>query len=206
MPVKVLRRKKSATPVAAERGSSQKSDQELVRGCLQGHEEEWNSLVEKYQNLVFSIPIRYGLSRDEAADIFQAVWLDLLQDLPKLKDPKALPKWLMQVTAHKCFHWKRRSARMVSHDDEEASVPEATVPPDAELNLHEVEKEQMLRDARAVLQPRCQTLIQMLFYDDPSRPYQEVAASLGLATGSIGLLRQKCLDQLRENLEVLGFS
>jgi RNA polymerase sigma factor (sigma-70 family) len=205
MPVKELRREKNATP-ATEQKSGRKSDRDLVQGCLQRRDEDWNLLIDKYKNLIFSIPIRYGLSRDEAADIFQAVCLELLQDLAKLKDPKALPKWLMQVTTHKCFHWKRQSARMVSHDDEDAAIPEASVPAEAELNLRKVEQEQMLREARATLPPRCQELVRMLFYEQPSRPYQEVAVSLGLATGSIGLLRQKCLDQLRDHLDALGFS
>ena len=57
----------------------------------------------------------------------------------------------------------------------------------------------MLREARASLPTRCQELIHMLFYEEPKRPYQQVAESLGLATGSIGLLRQKCLDSLRDS-------
>lgn len=205
MPVKESARGKSAAP-AAEHKANRKSDRDLVQGCLQGRDEDWNLLIDKYKNLIFSIPIRYGLSREEAADIFQSVCLDLIQDLPKVKDPKALPKWLMQVTSHKCFHWKRQRARIVSQDDEEAKIPEAAVQADAELNLREVEEEQMLREARAGLPPRCQELIRMLFYEEPTRPYQQVAASLGLATGSIGLLRQKCLDRLRNALDALGFS
>jgi RNA polymerase sigma factor (sigma-70 family) len=205
MPVKELPGEKNLLRSGPQR-ASRKSDRELVEGCLRGSDEDWNVLIDRYKNLIFSIPIRYGLSRDEAADIFQAVCLNLLQDLPKLKDPKALPKWLMQVTSHKCFHWKRQRARMVSQDDEETKVPEAAVPAEAEVNLREVEEEQMLREARAGLPPRCQELIRMLFCEEPARPYQEVAASLGLATGSIGLLRQKCLDRLRNALHALGFS
>src|SRR5579885_2133115 len=71
--------------------------------------------------------------------------------------------------------------------------------------LREAEEEQMLRSALSDLAPRCQDLIRMLFYEEPSRPYKEIAASLGLATGSIGLLRQKCLERLRERLESAGF-
>jgi RNA polymerase sigma factor (sigma-70 family) len=200
MPVKkTIREKASPTP-------TRKSDRELVRGCLKGRNEDWNELVDKYKNLIFSIPIRYGLSRDEAADIFQSVCLELIQDLPRLKDPKALPKWLMQVSSHKCFHWKRQSARMISHDDEETKLAEKSVPPDAELSLREVQEEQMLREARANLPKRCQELIRMLFYEEPVQPYRQVAEALGLATGTIGLLRQKCLDRLRISLNALGFS
>jgi RNA polymerase sigma factor (sigma-70 family) len=183
-----------------------KSDRELVQDCLRGNQDAWNFLINKYKNLIFSIPIRYGFSREEAADIFQAVLLELIQELPKLREPKALPKWLMQVTVHKCFHTKRQNSRTVSQDDEATEIPEARIPAQAELDIHEVEEEQMLREAVAALSPRCRELIHMLFFEEPKRRYQQIASSLGLATGSIGLLRQKCLDQLKKRLDALGFS
>lgn len=183
-----------------------RSDRELVDGCRRGHEEDWNALIAKYKNLIFSIPIRYGLSREEAADIFQSVCLDLIKELPRLRDAKALPKWLMQVTAHRCFHWKRHQGRFVSRDDEDAGVPEETVDAEAEALLHEVQQEQALREALLAMPQRCRELIQMLFYEEPSRPYQQIATSLGLAIGSIGLLRQKCLDRMKKRLDALGFS
>ena len=187
-------------------GAHPRSDQELVEGCRRGREEDWNALVDKYKNLIFSIPIRYGLSREEATDIFQSVCLELIQELSKLRDPKALPKWLMQVTAHKCFHWRRQQGRMVSQGDSETTLPEMTVAPTAELILREVQEEQMLREAVAELPARCRELIHMLFFEEESRPYQQVAATLGLATGSIGLVRQKCLQRLKKRLDTLGFT
>jgi RNA polymerase sigma factor (sigma-70 family) len=183
-----------------------KTDRELVHSCLRGSQEAWNFLIDKYKNLIFSIPIRYGFSREEAADIFQAVFLELIQELPKLREPKALPKWLMQVTAHKCFHTKRQNSRTVSQEDEATEIPETRIPAQAELDIREVEEEQMLREAMAALSPRCRELIHMLFFEEPKRHYQQIASSLGLATGSIGLLRQKCLDQLKKRLDALGFS
>src|SRR5690348_10942592 len=79
------------------------SDEKLVRACVQSDQEAWGALIDRYKNLIFSIPIKYGFSREDAADLFQAVCVELLQALPKLREPKALPKWLMQVTAHKCL-------------------------------------------------------------------------------------------------------
>jgi RNA polymerase sigma factor (sigma-70 family) len=200
MPVKLAERRASAPSSAA------KSDRDLVQGCLKYREEDWALLVDKYQSLIYSIPFRYGFTREEAADIFQSVCLDLIQELPKLRDPQALPKWLMQVTAHKCFHRKAFNKRMVSRDDEDIAIPETSAPAQAEINLFEIEEEQMLREAMASLAPRCRELVHMLFFEEPKRPYQQVAASLGLATGSIGLLRQKCLDHLRKRLDELGFA
>ena len=189
----------------SEKDTTILSDKVLVSRCLEGDADSWSLLLDKYKALIYSIPIRYGFSREEAADIFQAVCLELIQQLGKVREPNALPKWLMQVTAHKCFHAKRQSQRLVFTDSEESTLPEASVPPDAESLLREVEEEQILRLALNELQPRCRNLIEMLFFEEPKRPYQEVASSLGLATGTIGLLRQKCLEYLRKSLRKSGF-
>ena len=110
-------------------------DTRLVRECLRGNEEAWSALIDKYKNLIFSIPIKYGFSVDDATEIFQAVCVGLLTELPKLREPKALPKWLMQITAHKCFHRKREQQRTESSDDGEEESREPSVPAGAENHL-----------------------------------------------------------------------
>ncbi len=181
------------------------SDVRLVRDCLRGREEAWSALIHKYKNLIFSIPIKYGLSRDDAADVFQGVCLGLLSELPKLREPRALPKWLMQVTAHKCLHWRRQQLRLVSSDSEDAGIPEIEVPAAADRLLLEAEQEQIVREALTGLAPRCRQLVQMLFFEEPVRSYQDIAATLGVAVGSIGFIRQRCLDRLRRRLDEMGF-
>jgi RNA polymerase sigma factor (sigma-70 family) len=178
-------------------------DIRLVKECLQGSEEAWSALIEQYKNLIFSIPIKYGFSADDASDIFQAVCLELLSDLPKLREPKALPKWIMQVTSHKCFHRKRQMLRTETSDDDKTF--EQVTPARAEEFLRQAEDEQALRDGMLGVPARCRELIRMLFFEEPARPYQEVAESLGIAIGSIGFIRQRCLSRLRLQLEDAGF-
>src|SRR5579863_9773456 len=119
-------------------------DARLVRECLDGNEEAWSALIDKYKNLIFSIPIKYGFSADDATDIFQAVCLELLSELPKLRKPKALPKWIMQVTAHKCFHHKRQLQRTQTPDSD-GELAEQSTPARADGILREAEEEQALR-------------------------------------------------------------
>ena len=76
------------------------TDASLVRECVNGSEEAWSALLEKYKRLIYSIPVKYGLAPDAASDVFQEVCVELLAELPRLREPRALPKWLMQVTAH----------------------------------------------------------------------------------------------------------
>jgi RNA polymerase sigma factor (sigma-70 family) len=180
-------------------------DTRLVKECLRGNDEAWSALVDKYKNLIFSIPIKYGFSADDAADIFQAVCLELLAELPKLRKPKALPKWIMQVAAHKCYHRKKQQQRTEVSDPDDKKL-DRSEPPRAEEILREAEEEQNLRQAISELPPRCRELVHMLFYEEPSRPYHEIASSLGIATGSIGFIRQRCLERLRKRLVDAGFS
>ena len=180
------------------------NDTRLVKECLSGNEAAWSRLIDKYKALIYSIPIKYNLPPQEAADVFQATCVELLVRLPELREPRALPKWLMQVAHHECYRVKRLSQRVVSRDSEENS-PEPEIPPIAESLVVQTQEEQMLREAMATLTPQCHRLVEMLFFESPSRPYAEVAAELGLALGSIGFTRQKCIERLRRQLEDLGF-
>ena len=66
------------------------NDRDLVRACLSGNQQAWAAIVEKYKGLVYSVPVRYRMSPQDAADVFQEVWLDLYSELPSLREPGAL--------------------------------------------------------------------------------------------------------------------
>jgi RNA polymerase sigma factor (sigma-70 family) len=180
------------------------NDTRLVRQCLSGSEEAWSLLIEKYKALIYSIPIKYGLPPHEATDVFQATCVELLARLPELREPRALPKWLIQVAHHQCCRWKRENRRVISRDSER-DLPEPETPAIAEALVQQTREEQMLREAMAALSPKCRRLIELLFFETPARPYSEVAGELDLAVGSIGFTRQKCIERLRRTLKDLGF-
>jgi len=180
------------------------SDDRLVRECRKGNQAAWSALVEKYKNLIFSIPIKFGLPREDAADIFQAVCVDLLSSLPKLREPRAIAKWLMQTSFHKCLRWKKDRLNLEDPEvlDGERNASTDQLPDEM---LHQVQREQSVRDALAALPPRCGRMVSMLFFDDPPRPYEQVAKELGIASGSIGFIRGRCLKKMRQLLEEKGF-
>jgi RNA polymerase sigma factor (sigma-70 family) len=182
------------------------NDGRLIRECLRGNDRAWSALIAKYKGLIFSIPLKYGATPDDAADVFQAVCLELFAELPRLRKAAALRRWLITVTAHQSLHWKtkrqRRGEQELTEADEERVETEHGMP--AEL-LEEIEREQLVREAIAQLPRRCQEIIKLLFYEDPPVPYRDLARRLGLATGSIGFIRGRCLVRLQRALERLGF-
>ena len=188
----------------AREGMASWPDDRLVPECVKGNEQAWSALIDKYKNLIYSIPIKLGI-HDEAADIFQAVCLDLLFDLPRIREPRALPKWLMQACYHKCVQHRRKSERYVAAGENIADTLPADGDQLPETLLCELEKEQMVRHALTELNPRCEQMIRMLFFEVPPRPYEAIARELDLATGSIGFIRGRCLDKLKKQLEKMGF-
>jgi RNA polymerase sigma factor (sigma-70 family) len=182
---------------------SAQSDAYLVAECLKGNEQAWDGLIKKYKRLVYSIPIKYGASSADAADILQSVYMELFCELSKLRRTESLKSWLMVVTARKCFQWHREKRLELALDNIEEQYPEAIAV--SAPQFIEAEKEQFLREGIAQLSPRCRELVRLLFYEQPPLPYAEVAQRLGLAIGSIGLTRARCLERLQKVLSRMGF-
>jgi RNA polymerase sigma factor (sigma-70 family) len=183
------------------------SDEKLIKACLKGDAEAWSALIDKYKNLIYSIPIKFGMYQD-AGDIFQAVCVDLMSELSNLREHRALPKWLIQTCYHRCLQYRRVAGRLVELEPEHTEkLPDSNKNDDPlpEQMLVQLQQEQLLRDVIAEMPKRCERMIQMLFFETPARPYDEVAKELGLATGSIGFIRGRCLAQLKKQLEKRGF-
>ncbi len=184
------------------------SDERLIGRCLKGDQEAWSALIDKYKNLIYSIPIKLGMHQD-AGDIFQSVCVDLLSELPRLREHRALPKWLMQTCYHKCLHYQRAADRLVElapeGTDSDAAPPASSADDLPEQMLVQLEQEQILRDAISELPEKCERMVRLLFFEIPPRPYESVAEELGMATGSIGAIRGRCLAYLRKHLEERGF-
>jgi RNA polymerase sigma factor (sigma-70 family) len=181
------------------------SDERLVRECLNGSQEAWAELIGKYKNLIYSIPIKYGLSREDAGEIFQQVCLQIVAALPALREPRSLAAWLIKVTARGSSDFVEQQRRLKwvdleSHEDQIGVVDDGI-----ERLMRGVEQEQIFREALSQLRPRCQELIRMLFFEPQSVPYEDVAKKLGIAKGSIGFIRVRCLKRLRRQLEAQGF-
>ena len=185
------------------------SDEQLISLCLKGDQEAWSALIDRYKNLIYSIPIKLGMYQD-AADIFQSVCVDLLSELQRLREHRALPKWLMQTCYHKCLHYQRAAERIVDLASE-GSKSDGANRESSSLNelpehlLVQLEQEQILRDAILQLPQQCERMVRLLFFEIPPRPYENVAEELGMATGSIGAIRARCLASLKKQLKKRGF-
>lgn len=199
---------------AADAGGPQASwtDTRLVKACLDGEERAWSALILKYKDLIYSIPIKYRAPSQDVADIFQAVCLQLFTELPKLRKAESIRSWLITTAIRKSYQWNQKQQRWSDEDPEEVErkgTGAARNPAGAKLQqaiLEEAQREQIVREAMNQLPDRCREMVHLLFFEEPPIPYNELARRLGLASGSIGFIRGRCLQRLKKVLEELGFA
>jgi RNA polymerase sigma factor (sigma-70 family) len=175
----------------------------LVARAANNDQDAWNEIIERYAPLVWSICTRYQLRNQDIEDVGQTVWLLLVEQLGKLRDPAALPGWLATTTQRECLRVvsaaRKAEGAMTKLDDGLLVVDAAVI----EQEILMAERNAALRLALRELPPRCQQLLSMLI-SDPPRSYAEISAAMEIPIGSIGPQRARCLDRLRRSSALAG--
>jgi RNA polymerase sigma factor (sigma-70 family) len=176
---------------------------DLVTRARNGDEQAWVTLVERYAPLIWSICCRHQLGA-AAEDIGQIVWLQLVDQLGRIRDPAALPGWLVTTTRRECLRvlGAARGPRAAGDVMDAEAVPDERAGT-VEEELLVAERRGALLEAFRDLPPGGQRLI-LLLIEDPPVPYAEISARLGIPIGSIGPTRRRCLDKLRRHPAIVA--
>jgi RNA polymerase sigma factor (sigma-70 family) len=169
---------------------------QLVAAALQGDHTSWNRLVDRFTPLLLSVIRRHRLQGDDAEDVVQTVWLRLVEKLEGIREPEALPGWIITTARNECLHLIK-ARRFVSPTDlEDRGWPEGTGPSAVDSDLLEVERHEALLMALAELPERQRALL-LLLIEDPPLSYEEIGRRLGVPVGSIGPTRARALARVR---------
>jgi RNA polymerase sigma factor (sigma-70 family) len=175
-------------------------DRDLIRACRNGQVGAWRLLLDKYQRIVFSVPRRYGLSREDAADITQLSFTILFQSLDTLREDSTLGAWLTTVARRHTWRLldrkRREEAGGYGSSNESTSMLANTGTDDVER----WELTEWLDHGLSLVGKPCRDLLSALYLDPKQPTYAEVAARLGMAVGSVGPTRIRCLERLRQAL------
>ena len=181
------------------------SDQALVAECVNGDQQAWAELLNRYKRLIYAVTVRFRFEPEDRHDIFQAVCLETLKSLPSLRAASSLRYWILTISIRQCcLLLKRRRL-----EEEQQSAADSGALEDPRANTMQIyqdaERGEMLRQAMEELPERCRSLLQLLFFAENKASYAEMGERFGWSKDTIGSARLRCLDRLRKILEYKGF-
>ena len=153
-------------------------------------------VIRELNPLLWHVARSQGLSTEDAIDVVQTTWLELLQRMREIRSPQALTMWLISTTRRGAWRAASRRRREVASETNKllGQVPDST--PDIDDRLDADARYRVLWRHLQHLPERCRELLRIVAMVD--RPdYDDVAAALGMPRGSIGPTRGRCLSKLR---------
>ena len=157
-----------------------------------------NEIVEELNPLLWSVARAEGLTGEDAADVVQTTWLELVRQLHTIRAPLALTAWLIQATKREAWHTSaRRRKRAGPAVDFLAEVADARPDPAEQTVSRGVHR--VLWEHFSKLSERCKLLLRVIAHADKP-DYAGIAEALGMPHGSIGPTRGRCLAKLRAML------
>lgn len=161
--------------------------------------EAWQQLLNKYERIVFSVPRRYGLSVDDAADVTQLTFTILVESIDKLPEDSRLGGWLTTVARRHTWRLLERNRRQGV--DKYGMPEEGIVSPGGSGTVESWELAEWLDQGLSKLGEMCRNLLFALYLDPEQPSYAQVATRLNMAVGSVGPTRMRCLERLRRVMD-----
>jgi RNA polymerase sigma factor (sigma-70 family) len=175
---------------------------DLVRASVDGDEAAWSELVRRFAGLVAAVIRHYRLPPGDTQDVSQLVWLRMVEHLSQLREPYALPGWLITTTRHECQRCLRAARRSVAVDPFTITQLPDPDPEDLDESLLAAERRAALRAGLDELPARHRELLMLLAAE---RPYSEISRLLDIPVGSIGPTRGRALQRLRSTAAVQAY-
>ena len=170
----------------------------LVNDARAGHSEALDGLITEFTPMLWQVARATGLSRPDAEDVVQTAWLNLLSHLDTIHTPAALTAWLVTTTKREAWRVRKAGHRQMPEDPEVLiSIPDQADGSEERVIL--ADEHEQLRKAFLSLEPRCRELLRIVAFV-PRPDYSEMATQLGMARGSVGPTRGRCLEKLRSAL------
>lgn len=175
-------------------------DWELIQGCRRHDTGSWQTLVSRYERLVMSIPLRYGLTRNDAEDVTQQTFINFMDGLKSFHPESNVKAWLITVARRNSWRFMER------YDREQVHAAEDLGDSALALGLRTTDKPadhfvlDWLDAGLHALDERCRELLIALYFEQEKPSYDALAERFDLARNSIGAIRARCLERLKRNL------
>ena len=178
------------------------SDEELMLRYAGGDAAAFETLYASHKGALFRFVLRSLKSRGEAEELFQDVWVRVIEARARYAPQAKFTTWLYTIAHHRLVdHWRAKGLALVSIDDEEKAVGEVAADPGSEP-ARVVEASQTLDRLTAALAalPFAQREA-FLLHHEGGLAIAQIAAATGSAEEAAKSRLRYAMNRLREAID-----
>lgn len=181
--------------------STELSDSVIIKLVLNGNQQAYALLVNRYQQYVFTLVLRMVKSREEAEEVAQDVFIKAYRALASFNGESKFSTWLYTITHNTSLSFLRKKKVVIHSLDNETVMLEADSKDSGmEANLVEQKsKNQMLDKAISLLSADDAHLISLFYKAEQS--LDEIGQILGIESNAVKVRLFRARTRLREKLE-----
>jgi len=180
-----------------------KTDDELIERVRGGETRFFAELVQRYQDPVFGMALRFVRSAGDAEDLAQEAFLRAYRGLDAFKGDARFSTWLYRITWNLCTDWLRRNrkpGRAPLDIDGAADVADARV--DLEEGFLAAEERRKVKQALDGLDEKYRSVLILLYYQKLS--YDQIASVLEVPMKTVETRLYRARKLLKKSLERAG--
>ena len=177
------------------------NDSEIISKVLSGDQQAYAGLVNRYQNYVFTLSLRFTKNREDAEEVSQDIFIKAYRALADFKGNSKFSTWLYTIVNNTCITFLRKK-RLQTHSLDKEGVFEVADNQDSGLRANLVEQKSrvtMVNEAIKMLNTDDAEIITLFYKGEQS--LDEIAQILGLETNTAKVRLHRARSRLKEKME-----
>ncbi len=177
------------------------NDKDIISAVLQGNKQAYAELVNRYQNFVFTVCLRYTSSREDAEEIAQDIFVKAYRYLSDFRGDSKFSTWLYTIVNTSCITFLRKK-RLQTHslDDEKVFAVADNI--DGGMRANQVEQKSriaMVNQAIQLLSPDDAKIITLFYKGEQS--LDEIGEILGIDPNTVKVKLHRARVRLKDKME-----
>ena len=177
------------------------NDNELISKVLRGDQQAYAGLVNRYQNYVFTLALRFTKNREDAEEVSQDIFIKAYRALADFRGASKFSTWLYTIVNTTCITFLRKK-RLEVHSLDNEKVFEVADNQDSGMRANLVEQKSrmaMVNNAIKMLGTDDAQVI-TLFYKG-EQTLEEIARILGVEANTVKVRLHRARARLKEKME-----
>jgi RNA polymerase sigma factor (sigma-70 family) len=180
---------------------SELTDTEIIKRILQGEQPMFAQLVQRYQQYVFTLVLRFTDSREDAEEISQDVFVKAYRSLADFRGESKFSTWLYTVVRTSSITFLRKKKLVTTSLDNERTFLQLENR-ESGFNANTMEQKSrhaMVNAAIRLLSPDDGQIITLFYKGEQS--LEEIGRIMGMEPNTVKVRLHRARNRLREKME-----